>query len=185
MNTKRAVTGQHSEAGGAESGGARLFRDRRDAGRRLIRRLWAFRGPEVVILALSPGGAAVAHEIATGLRVQFDVVTDQRTTPYRRMRGSFCLADCTVVLVDDVMVDTMAVEMACRTAYRHGAVRVVAAVPVATQAAIDHLTAVVDNVVCLEVPARLDIGDEWYRDDPPLGAKVTEMEDFRSRRADA
>ena len=122
MNTKKAVIGQHSEAGGAKSLEAGSFRDRRAAWRRLIGRLRAFRGPEVVILALSPGGAAVAHEIATGLRVQVDVVTDQRTTPYRRMRGSFCLADCTVVLVDDVMVDAAAVETACRTAYRHGAV---------------------------------------------------------------
>lgn len=112
----------------------------------------------------------MAHEIATGLGVRFDVVTDQRTTPYHRMRGSFCLADCTVVLVDDVVADAAAVEMACRTAYRHGAVRVVAAVPVATRAAIDYLTAVMDNVVCLEAPARLRAGDEWFRDDPGITA---------------
>jgi len=170
MNTRRVATGPHSDTVGAESAGAGLFCDRGDAGRRLIRRLRAFRGPEVVILALSPGGAAVAHEIATGLRVQFDMVTDQRAAPYHRLRGSFCLADCTVVLVDDVMVDAAAVEMACRTAYRHGAVRVVAAVPVATQSTIDYLAAVVDNVVCLRVPARLDVGDEWYCDDPGIAA---------------
>lgn len=162
---RRDVPGQHPSPFGSISDDPGRFRDRRDAGRRLIGRLRAFRGPEVVILALSPGGAAVAHEIATGLRVRLDMVTDEHARPYHGLRGSFCLADCTVVLVDDVLVDAEAAEMACRTAYRHGAVRVVAAAPVATQTAIDYLTAVVDNVVCLEIPARLELRDPWYGDD--------------------
>jgi putative phosphoribosyl transferase len=162
MNTRRDVPGPRPGTFGSISDGPGRFRDRRDAGRRLIQRLRAFRGPEVVILALSPGGAAVAHEIATGLRVRLDMVTDEHARPYRGLRGSFCLAGCTVVLVDDVLIDAEAAEMACRTAYRHGAVRVVAAVAVATQTAIDYLAAVVDNVVCLDTPARLDLRDAGY-----------------------
>ncbi|WP_067687696.1 phosphoribosyltransferase [Nocardia jejuensis] len=51
-----------------------LFLDRRDAGRQLLDHLWAFRGPDVVVLGIARGGVAVAHEIAMGLRVALDVI---------------------------------------------------------------------------------------------------------------
>ena len=51
-----------------------LFSDRRDAGRRLADKLAHLAGdPRVIVLALPRGGVPVAHEIATALRVPFDV----------------------------------------------------------------------------------------------------------------
>ena len=51
-----------------------LFRDRRDAGRRLAERLEAYSNrPEVIVLALPRGGVPVAYEVARALRVSLDV----------------------------------------------------------------------------------------------------------------
>src|SRR5690348_1101148 len=52
----------------------RPFRDRRDAGRQLARRLKRYAGdPEVVVLGLPRGGVPVAHEVATSLAAPLDV----------------------------------------------------------------------------------------------------------------
>ncbi|MEV6275384.1 phosphoribosyltransferase family protein [Nocardia sp. NPDC051832] len=50
------------------------FLDRRDAGRRLVERLRAFRGDDVVVLGVPGGGVEVAYEVAIALRVPLDVV---------------------------------------------------------------------------------------------------------------
>jgi putative phosphoribosyl transferase len=51
-----------------------LFRDRREAGRLLARRLVAYSGRlDVVVLALPRGGVPVAHEIAQALGVPLDI----------------------------------------------------------------------------------------------------------------
>ena len=53
----------------------RMFRDRRDAGRRLAERFDAYaEGPDVVVLALPRGGVPVAYEIATRLSAPLDVL---------------------------------------------------------------------------------------------------------------
>ncbi|WP_327141595.1 phosphoribosyltransferase [Nocardia sp. NBC_01327] len=51
--------------------------DRNDAGRQLAGLLSAFRGHDVVVLALPGGGVRVAHEIAARLRVLLDVILVQ------------------------------------------------------------------------------------------------------------
>jgi putative phosphoribosyl transferase len=50
------------------------FRDRRDAGRQLAQRLEEFTGrDDVLVLALTRNGVAVAYEVARALRVQLDL----------------------------------------------------------------------------------------------------------------
>jgi putative phosphoribosyl transferase len=52
-----------------------LFYDRRDAGRKLTRRLQWYRGrPDVVVLALPRGGVPVAYEVARELNAPLDVL---------------------------------------------------------------------------------------------------------------
>lgn len=51
------------------------FRDRRDAGRRLARKLARYRGlPNTVVLGLPRGGVATAAEVAAALELPLDVV---------------------------------------------------------------------------------------------------------------
>src|ERR687885_1752600 len=51
-----------------------IFRDRRDAGRQLARKLKGYAGrPDVLVLALPRGGVPVAYEVAQALRAPLDV----------------------------------------------------------------------------------------------------------------
>jgi putative phosphoribosyl transferase len=50
-----------------------LFRDRKDAGRRLAERLARYRDEDSVVLALPRGGVPVGYEIARALKVPLDV----------------------------------------------------------------------------------------------------------------
>ena len=50
-----------------------LFRDRKDAGRRLAERLARYRGEDSVVLALPRGGVPVGYEVARALKVPLDV----------------------------------------------------------------------------------------------------------------
>ena len=50
-----------------------LFRDRKDAGRRLAERLARYRDEDSVVLALPRGGVPVGYEVARALKVPLDV----------------------------------------------------------------------------------------------------------------
>jgi putative phosphoribosyl transferase len=51
-----------------------LFRDRRDAGRKLAQKLSAYVGhPDVIVLALPRGGVPVAYEVALALSAPLDI----------------------------------------------------------------------------------------------------------------
>lgn len=56
-----------------------IFKDRADAGQKLISKLKRFKDkPEVVVLGLPRGGVVVAFEIARGLRLPLDLVVPRK-----------------------------------------------------------------------------------------------------------
>src|SRR5262245_34334937 len=194
-----------------------MFEDRRDAGRRLARKLGSYAGSDCVIVGLPRGGIAVADEIAAALGAPLDVVvvrtlrapgdpqraigalvagappdvalgegaiaTLQVPADYllgevtaqlaeARLREALLrgggrpvsLAGRTVVVVDDGIVSGNSISAVLRSVRRARPRRVVVAVPVAAMVALTTLRPLVDAVVCLRVPRRLDAVGAFYRE---------------------
>ncbi|WP_024800662.1 phosphoribosyltransferase [Nocardia sp. BMG51109] len=81
------------------------FLDRREAGRRLVERLRAFRGPDTVVLGLPCGGVPVAFEVAGALRAPLDVAVVCKLEVPDRPRLVFgAVAESGVRVVDDDLV---------------------------------------------------------------------------------
>ncbi len=51
-----------------------IFKDRRDAGRKLTEKLASYRGTDAIVVALPRGGVVVGHEIACDLSLPLDIV---------------------------------------------------------------------------------------------------------------
>ena len=66
--------------------------------------------------------------------------------------------------MDDGVATGATAYAACRVARAHGAARVVLAVPVGSPEAVAALSAVADEVRCLETPAWLGAIGRFYRD---------------------
>ncbi|WP_024799899.1 phosphoribosyltransferase family protein [Nocardia sp. BMG51109] len=196
-----------------------LYLDRRDAGRRLAGHLRAFRGPDIVVVGLAGGGAAVASAVAAELHVALDVtVVHQLRTPewsepafgaiaergvrivdgnrarilrtdaselsrierrerdalrrrvehLRSARPRLELAGRTVVIVDEALAVAALTRAACRAAYSRGAIRVVVAAPVGTEAAMAEMTGDADKVVCSHTSDRITHVGEFYQDYAPV-----------------
>ena len=51
-----------------------IFKDRRDAGRKLAEKLASYRGSDAIVVALPRGGVVVGHEIACDLSLPLDII---------------------------------------------------------------------------------------------------------------
>ena len=68
-----------------------------------------------------------------------------------------------MIVVDDGVATGMTMQAALRSIRRRGAVRVVAAVPVASREAVAMLQEEADDVVCLSAPRRFGSVGSFYR----------------------
>jgi predicted phosphoribosyltransferase/dienelactone hydrolase len=85
----------------------------------------------------------------------------------QRLRGPLpplSLAGRTAIVVDDGIATGSSMAAACRVVRAHGAARVVVAVPVAPDEALDRLADVADEIVCLRTPRPFFSVGQWYRD---------------------
>ena len=98
--------------------------------------------------------SAVAHELA---------VIDQRRRDYADVRPAVEPGGRTVIVVDDGVATGMTMQAALRSIRRRGAVRVIAAVPVASREAAAMLQEEADDVVCLSAPRRFGSVGSFYR----------------------
>jgi predicted phosphoribosyltransferase len=80
----------------------RVFRDRRDAGRKLAQRLDAYVGkPDVVVLAIPRGGVPVAYEIAIRIRAPLDVLVVRKLgVPYHPEYAMGAIASGGIEVID-------------------------------------------------------------------------------------
>lgn len=71
-----------------------MFRDRRDAGRRLAAALASFAGQDVVVLALPRGGVPVAAEVAQALGAPLDLILVRKIgSPFHEELAMGAVAD--------------------------------------------------------------------------------------------
>ncbi|MEU8900947.1 phosphoribosyltransferase family protein [Nocardia sp. NPDC048505] len=150
------------------------FSDRRDAGRRLVDRLRAFRGDDVVVLAVPTGGVPVAFEVATALRLPLDVMAPReelahKEFEYRGGRDPVPLRGRTALIVDDGISTGATAWAVCAHAKAEGAVKIIFAAPVGPSRVIRQLSRLVEHVVCLETPDLPHSVGRWYLDYSEIG----------------
>jgi putative phosphoribosyl transferase len=83
---------------------------------------------------------------------------------YRGDRLPLALEGLAVILVDDGLATGYTMLVAVRAVRRLLADRIVVAVPVAPQETLDRLKSEADEVVCVEVPRRLEAVGQFYED---------------------
>ncbi|PYN10138.1 MAG: phosphoribosyl transferase [Candidatus Rokuibacteriota bacterium] len=93
---------------------ASRFRDRREAGGRLARRLSAYAGqPDVMVLALPRGGVPVAREVARELRAPLDVFLVRKLgVPFHRELAMGAIATGGVRVLNTAIVDALGIPTA-------------------------------------------------------------------------
>jgi putative phosphoribosyl transferase len=148
------------------------FRDRHEAGDQLAAVLAGHEGEDLVILALPPGGAPVAAEIARTFQAELGtlVLSPDRSGFVVRGHGGAppAVEGRTVVLADDGVAAPVTAEGAIRAMRRAGAGRVVYAVPVASPAVLQRLRREADEVICLVEDAYLVTVRKFYDEVGPL-----------------
>jgi putative phosphoribosyl transferase len=141
----------------------------------VVRKLGHPSQPELGVGAIGEGGVRLLNERLiheTGVRdEQLDPVIDReaaelerRVRRYRGDRPATSVADRTVVVVDDGLATGFTAWAAVEVLRRHGAARIVLAVPVAPVATVERLRAHVDELVCLETPETFWAIGQFYDD---------------------
>jgi putative phosphoribosyl transferase len=87
-------------------GGIMRFKNRTEAGRMLARRLGAYTGKDVIVLAIPMGGIPVAYEVARELKAPLDVVMAKKIgAPFNPELAIGAVTWNGVVLLDEDIVD--------------------------------------------------------------------------------
>lgn len=140
----------------------------------LVRKLGLPNQPEFAMGAIGSGGVCVLQPGVPGLmgvtQAEVDAVIAaeqselaRRERHYRGERPPARLAGRCVILVDDGVATGSTMLAAVEVARRQRPSRLVLAVPVAAQDALQVLRGVADEVACLLAPLRFRAVGQWYR----------------------
>jgi predicted phosphoribosyltransferase len=141
----------------------------------IVRKIGFPGNPELAVGAVSETGTVVLNEdIIAGYRVGREYLEgetvrqkqeiERRSVLYRGGRGVPELAGKTVILVDDGVATGATLKAAIATLKEERLARLVAALPVASQEADREIGRLVDEWVCLQVPAWFMAVGNFYRD---------------------
>jgi predicted phosphoribosyltransferase len=141
----------------------------------VVRKLGLPQQPELAMGAIASGGAVVVNdevvrylgsrrEAFEAVRACEQVELERRERDYRGARSPLELAERTAILVDDGLATGATMEAAVRALQSLRARRVVVAVPVASQEAVERIEALADEVVCLATPPFFSAVGQWYAD---------------------
>jgi putative phosphoribosyl transferase len=138
----------------------------------VVRKLGVPSAPEVAFGAVGPGGVQVLNDgpgrldpdRVTEVVQRETVELERRERLYRAGQPSLDLTDRTAVIVDDGLATGATARAAVAVARQLGAQRVVVAVPVGAEDSYEALTAVADEVICLQRPAEFGAVSRFYDD---------------------
>lgn len=150
----------------------------------LVRKLGAPGHPELAVGAIDEDGRVRVEHFARQLGAhpdyvqaeterQLDVIRARRRTysPWRPAIDPWCR---NVVVVDDGMATGASMAAALTAVREHRPARLIAAVPIATDAALRRIERLADHVVCLATPSQFRSIGQFYRDFAPVShATVT------------
>ena len=136
------------------------FYDRYEAGEFLAEQLTVYANkPNVIVLALTSGGAAVAFKIARRLHLPLELLEEGApdfSPP--EIKGQ------TIILVDDGIARDQAMRAAIKDLRTAGARRIVVAAPVIAAAIYDRIREAADDVATLIVPEEPYAIGQFYGD---------------------
>jgi putative phosphoribosyl transferase len=144
-----------------------------------VRKLGTPGQKELAMGAIAPGGVrvldeglirelGVPQEAIERITAEEKLILEQRERSYRAGRPPLDLRDRTVILVDDGVATGSTMHAALKAVKQHRPTRVVAAVPVASDAAWGVLAGEADEVACLAIPEPFYAVGLWYEDFPQV-----------------
>src|ERR1700722_19720067 len=141
----------------------------------VVRKLGHPQQPELGLGAIAEDGVRLVNDaLVDKLEVPDDVIDavaarqtielERRLAAYRGDRPPVPVQGRTAVVVDDGLATGFTARAAVEVMRRRSAARVVLAVPVAPPDAVEALSTVADEVVCIETTERFFGLSEWYED---------------------
>lgn len=125
-------------------------------------------GSDEVVLSAAAAATGIDRERIEALADRTGEELARRVRAYRGERRLPDIAGRDVVVVDDGLATGVTAEAALRALSSRGPRRLILAVPVAAQEALDRLGEIADHVVCVAAPAEFYAVGQWYDDFPQL-----------------
>ena len=141
----------------------------------IVRKLAAPDEPELALGALASGHVIVLNSEIMSLTAEAEHALqsalakeepelERREMVYRRAAPAVEVRGRTVLLIDDGLATGATMSAAVQALKQQQVAKVIVAVPVASQQAIERLEFEADAVVCLQTPLFFNAVGEWYND---------------------
>jgi putative phosphoribosyl transferase len=119
------------------------------------------------VRVLNPGVIAMLHispDVVDAIAARAEVELRRREREYRGDRPPLDARGRVVIVVDDGLATGATMRAAAASLRRHGAERIVVAVPVAAAETCQALAPEVDELICAATPSPFEAVGTWYED---------------------